>query len=274
MACGLVLLSTSACSPSESSAPSTPSIASESAPVAADTTPAVGDCWWWDEDYEIVNDWRSWEADGPVDCAEPHKAETFTVGVLTDAAFSYPDPAAEIPADMSAAIRDACGGIEAQLLNTGRVNVLTYIPSADEWEAGARWVRCDLVVRDVGLVDGRDAVPMTTSAEDIVASIRAGDLTYRLCVNTPNDPTQGGGPYADRSVATVVECDGSQQWTNDRAVVVDLGDAFPGDDAINEYITPYCDEAWHARGAQGWWAFWPSQENWTAGFRVATCWTA
>ncbi|MER7890210.1 septum formation family protein [Micromonospora sp. NPDC094482] len=83
----------------------------------------------------------------PVDCAQPHRAETVHVGTLTgaNAERSTPPPAG------SAALRAArteCDKAANELLGadwrSGRLGLGVVLPSSAAWTGGARWFRCEL----------------------------------------------------------------------------------------------------------------------------------
>jgi hypothetical protein len=85
---------------------------------------------------------------GPVDCATPHNLETIHVGTFTGevAAGDTVPPEGSAPRqqayeDCTRATRDLTGGD----WRAGRIGLDLVLPTAGQWEAEARWYRCDLV---------------------------------------------------------------------------------------------------------------------------------
>ncbi len=120
-------------------------------------TPQVGECrgTMTEEIYDAVSDTRS-----TVPCTEPHGSETFLVTELPDEAAALPrDEVAELPDDFPAKRRvlDECDqehdryvGVRRLGPDAIRPNNLSwafYLPPPEDWEKGARWVRCDAVTR-------------------------------------------------------------------------------------------------------------------------------
>lgn len=118
-------------------------------PSADPAEPEIGTCRIIDDDQ--LDDPRA--GSGPVDCSEEHNAETAAVD---DSGLGPDDPyptAAELDdsdSDISDALGDVCsfdvlteylGGDE---LDEPYAFFSAYLPTRSEWEAGARWVRCDV----------------------------------------------------------------------------------------------------------------------------------
>jgi hypothetical protein len=84
----------------------------------------------------------------PVDCGEPHLAETVHVGTFTDeAAQLEAAPAAGSP-ELREAYRECAQQAEEVLgadFRSGRLWLGVAIPSEAGWAGGARWFRCELL---------------------------------------------------------------------------------------------------------------------------------
>lgn len=117
-------------------------------PSIVESTPVVGECHQLDrpEYFAILSDTAP-----AVGCTTAHTTETFMVGDLSSSprlAQAYPAvderidiaemacPGSVVRAYLSANARQALYG----------VSTLAFLPTPQEWEAGARWVRCDLTV--------------------------------------------------------------------------------------------------------------------------------
>jgi hypothetical protein len=113
----------------------------------------------------------------PVDCAEPHVAETFHVGTAPDADV--------VPAPGSAGAKAAyqeCSDRAAKFLGGpwrgARMAVRVVWPTRTGWSAGARWLRCDITLADL---DGRSH----TSRRGSLAGELAGASELRLACFNP-----------------------------------------------------------------------------------------
>ncbi|GIJ79318.1 Septum formation [Micromonospora phaseoli] len=110
------------------------------APMAAPTvfTPEAGTCHARPQDVGYLS------AYAPVDCAQPHRAETLHVGTLDDVAGTSP------PKTGSAGMRTAFGECDRRARAAlggdwrgARIGISVVLPSPQAWTGGARWFRCD-----------------------------------------------------------------------------------------------------------------------------------
>lgn len=111
-------------------------------PAPALFRPAAGQC------HETLAETASMAEHRPVDCSEPHVAETFHVGDAPDAPV--------VPMGGSAAMRTAyadCADRAAGFLGgswrSARITVRVVWPSRAAWAAGGRWYRCDVAQADL-----------------------------------------------------------------------------------------------------------------------------
>jgi len=111
----------------------------------------------------------------PVGCTVPHNLETIHVGTFAgpDAGRDSPPPAGD-PSLRRA--YEVCAGSAGAFLGddwrTGRIGLTVVVPVLAEWDAGARWYRCDLVESgDAGVVS------RTASLQGTLAGSRPAALT-------------------------------------------------------------------------------------------------
>ena len=104
-------------------------------------------------------------------------AEVFAVGT---APASMPDPRSAKPAQIIAATKSSCteAGLKAYLGLADdfptRFQFKAHFPSAEQWAAGQRWVRCDVVLRD--------QLALGTWAGTAAAAVQAqGATAFRFC---------------------------------------------------------------------------------------------
>ncbi|MEW2472581.1 septum formation family protein [Micromonospora gifhornensis] len=104
----------------------------------------------------------------PVDCDQPHRAETLHVGTLPSADTPTPpgydsDPMRTAFAECDREVRTALGAD----WRSGRIGMSVVFPAPAAWTGGARWFRCD-VTEDRGL-DAPIPVERTASLSGALA---------------------------------------------------------------------------------------------------------
>ena len=120
----------------------------------------------------------------PVDCAQKHLVQTLHVGQLTGevAVLAAPpklsDPAAE------PVYAECDRGVKARLgrdWRDFRFNVVVHLPTAAAWTAGARWVRCDVVIpRDLARMDDSDLIEQEGPLEGpVLQTLALGCFVYK-----------------------------------------------------------------------------------------------
>ncbi|MGC5019474.1 septum formation family protein [Micromonospora sp. DT47] len=137
--------------------------------------PTAGACHVGVQDVGYLSGWN------PVDCAEPHRAETLHVGTLTGANAGQGTP----PAAGSRAILAARAECDRQVRRAvgadwraGRLGLALVFPSPQAWTGGARWFRCD--VSEIKSLDEPGANPRTGSLKGALT----GDSGLKLgCFN-------------------------------------------------------------------------------------------
>lgn len=85
----------------------------------------------------------------PIDCAQKHFAQTIHVGQLSGPITELSDPPALDEGAAEPAYAECDKGTQAKLGRNWRdlqLDLIIRLPSEGAWQAGARWVRCDLVV--------------------------------------------------------------------------------------------------------------------------------
>jgi hypothetical protein len=85
----------------------------------------------------------------PIDCGQKHLVETIHVGQLSGAIAELPDPPGLDDEAAEPAYVECDKGAKAKLGRNWRdfqLDLQVRLPSEGAWQAGARWVRCDVVV--------------------------------------------------------------------------------------------------------------------------------
>jgi hypothetical protein len=200
----------------------------------------------------------------PVPCAEPHNAETFVVGAfrgdLADA--DYDDER------LGRAVYERCShdyrrftGADESLALRSVLSWAWFRPSEDEWDAGARWYRCDVVG---GTDRSAELVELPRTAKGVLLGI-PGDR-WMSCVDS-----------AEVSAVPPVPCTEPHTWRAVTTVVVGKQkDPYPGDRLVEVQSRDFCSNsvgAWMNYPIDYEYAYtWFHKAEWEAGNRRSICW--
>jgi hypothetical protein len=97
----------------------------------------------------------------PIECSSPHGLETFYVGTMAPSTTRYPvvDGTSETSDELTRQIRSECerrsdtylgGARDDDIAIDSRARYFSFIPSVADFDAGARWFRCDVGIAPVG----------------------------------------------------------------------------------------------------------------------------
>ena len=229
------------------------------APPSVTATPAVGQCY----DYRAAVLKEVSTPAPAVDCATPHTAETYFAGTLPTS-FGLPSKAslakrlgAAKPCTVKA--MNAYLGIPDRVLPS-RFLTVTLFPTDEQWGAGERWVRCDVVLQG--------GLQLRTFTGTVTALVAATDPEqFDFC--TPQEPNA-------RATAAFPCTNPKKNWIK----VLDRelggpGSSFPGSSTVERKTRTLCEKqgkTWAGKEKfPGWWAIWPTQVGWKEGRRSAQC---
>lgn len=198
-----------------------------------------------------------------VDCASEHTAETYFVGTVP-ASFGLPSKASKakvLSAGRPCTVRamNAYLGLQDRELPS-RFRTVVLFPTDDQWAAGERWVRCDVVLQG-----GLQLKAFTGTAAALVAATPAEQFDF--C--TPQEPNA-------RATAAYPCLNPKKNWIK----VLDQelggpGSSFPGTGTVERKTRALCakqGKKWDGKEKfPGWWAIWPTQVGWKEGKRSAQC---
>lgn len=198
-----------------------------------------------------------------VDCGEQHTAETFAVGTFPDdAGEDVEDPAlgAHVFEVCEGKFRKFLGGNES-LVMRAMVTWAWFRPSAEQWDAGARWWRCDVVG---GGEESTELVDLPETAAGLLLG-RVADK-WMVCVD---------GPSIDESAK--IPCSEPHTWRAVTTIVLgDEKDPYPGDRLVEVRTRDYCSDsvgAWLNYPVDYDFGFtWFHEAEWEAGNRRSICW--
>jgi hypothetical protein len=198
-----------------------------------------------------------------VDCSTPHTAQTYWIGTLP-ANFSVP---AKAKASSRLKATRACTSkkmnaflnLDNRELPT-RFHSVPVFPTKAQWNAGERWVRCDVVFRS-GKAYKKLSVPMAE-----FAAVTPGD---QLNFCTPKVP-------GNRSTSAYPCTKVKKNWI--MVVERDLGTPtkkFPGSRTVERQTKKICEKAAKPyvtlKKYYPWWAIWPNSTGWSRADRTAQC---
>jgi hypothetical protein len=198
-----------------------------------------------------------------VDCSALHTAETYFVGTVPES-FGLPSRASKAkilsagrPCTVPA--MNAYLGLQDRELPS-RFRTVVLFPTDDQWGAGERWVRCDVVLQG-----GLQLKAFAGTAAALVAATPPGQFNF--C--TPQEPNA-------RATAAYPCLNPRKNWIK----VLDQelggpGSSFPGTSTVERKTRALCakqGKKWDGKEKYpGWWAIWPTQVGWKEGKRSAQC---
>lgn len=220
--------------PTSTAPPATPSSTPSSvAPPDTLGTPRVGECR--DLPYSAGD---ALSDDTPtVDCGQHHTALTYYVGRyrgdLADNDYAGYRCGAELPHAL---------GASAKATKLSAYSFVFYQPTKQQWSAGARWFRCDLVLSTTDTFDPlpTDVSPLPRTLPDALAACR-----------TVQARTPCSEPHSMRAVTTI-----TFHFKVSR---------LPTDSALEAQARTKCP-------ARTTFYSWPGSGDWKYGVRLGVCW--
>lgn len=235
-----------------------------------------GQCWI--ASVKDVDFFADWDGSPAVSCHGPHQLYTFGVPALEGThvpqeklfgSKGYVNGSIE-----SDAIQTCTNAQNAALGNTddtvARIDTLPLLPDQSQWNAGARWVRCDVGVYAVGSPVSKPAFEDLPASDVLFRELKEAPSQFDLCVSVP-DSSDPDGP--DSAGALYVDCRDHPQWAlhGYQYIVAGSVDDYPSlADMQAEYQTscenPYSD-ATHIT-----FAHYPTKYDWDDGDNRFECW--
>ena len=202
-----------------------------------------------------------------VDCSKPHTALTFAVEQLPeDVAFDGVDvgnDAVQEKASLQcrAAFAKYIGG-SAATRALSRLSVTYFVPTQQDFDAGSRWVRCDVIA----LQSARILASLPETVEGFNDTDEALD-DFGVC--SRGEPGTSG--------ALLVMCNQDHDYRALTALRLGADDAdYPGQQAVGADGQQRCDDyISETLGLGGGYTYawtYPSLDDWDAGQRFGFCW--
>ncbi|GAA0809346.1 hypothetical protein Sya03_44000 [Spirilliplanes yamanashiensis] len=226
-------------------------------PAATAFVPAASTC------HESIEATGALADYAPVDCSATHRTETFHVGTYTGRAAA----AATTPADGAGPAYGDCAkrasGYVGGEWRSAPLAVHVTVPPDAAWEAGARWYRCELTLRNP---DDGEAVYRAASLRGALASVAFG-------CHRPDADEDILGPRLDCTKAHTAEYAGvwtaragttwERVWTDEAAMQNGCHTA------IARFAKVPDDD--YMRYRTGWYTIMPLRQQWEQGERGVRC---
>lgn len=229
------------------------------APTATAAEPTIGAC------YSYKKSTLD-EVSSPapaIACTAKHTAETYYVRTLPET-FGLPSKASvakRISAGEPCTVKamNAYLGIPDRKLPS-RFQTAVLFPTDAQWQAGERWMRCDVVLQG-----GTSLVTLTKPAVEVAASAPAEQFDF-CTPGTPNAKNTSAFPCNKPKVNWIKVLDKE---------LGAAGSSFPGTRSVENRTRSLCKaqgKAWNGKEKYpGWWAIWPTAKGWKEGRRSAQC---
>jgi hypothetical protein len=228
--------------------------------------PKAGSCW--ASTYKNAVDYANWNDDPPVSCEHPHQLYTFAVVQLqkhhTGKLFGK---SGFTRAGIFGDAIESCQSAQGDILPQGpftlpkRVTAVEFLPTEAYWDAGARWVRCDISVLAVGSPVHKPTLEDLPSRHDLVSEIGNAPDQFRFCVNDPGG-TGSGGPKGTNAV--YADCRDNPEWRLKSFLDIPLtaNAPYPGLKYLTGIYQRECEQVYSSPTKQTY-AYYPSANTWT-----------
>ncbi|TGN63613.1 hypothetical protein EXE59_06370 [Nocardioides eburneiflavus] len=205
--------------------------------------PAVGQCF----DMDVEELAAASYVEAPVDCAGTHTARTIAVAILPD------DLTYASTGKLTRFALETCFPAQRKVLRTSLLgmrmsayNVGWFLPTPEQQAAGARWLRCDLVLGGASL-------------EPLPAKVALGKLPYEKSVSR----CLTGGDFL------LTTCTSRHAFRATAAIKVKAS-RYPSEKAWKRIGTQRCRNAVTSRSYR---FGWPSKPAWKADDRALICYS-
>ena len=246
------------------------------ATAAPSATPTKGQCW--NATATQAYDWADWKGSTATACTSSHTLYTYQVGKISDEpgdSWAAPGDNSALSDEIQTKAGDACG-ISVLLphlkWNQQLINAYFFVPTEEQWKAGARWVRCDVGLLATGTtLDNESFSALPTKISTLVSQVSADPVKFEFCMNS-STPVTESGPL-DNPDATLADCKDHPQWKlTIHGKFPDAGGApFPDEATSNAASSKLCLPT-VTSDSEIWIAYLPTKAGWASGDREIDCW--
>lgn len=235
--------------------------------------PSVGQCW--EATQKQAAKWTDWLGAGPVECTDEHTLET--VAVLPVEGDFPATTGDEFPEEFiqaaSATCEDPWFESTRWVKRPNRISNFFFYPAIEKYDAGERWVRCDVGVFATGTLwqsESHKLQVLTTSLAGLRSEQRSKPRLLALCLDSESTDI---GTFGER--LKVADCEQSHLWTmvDEVDLAKSANEKYPGPEEIAKRAEAKCtaDLPEEVSGA-----FWlpPVEPEWERGRQSAFCFWA
>ena len=236
--------------------------------------PKKGECW--EGSFSYADGYANWGSRPPVNCDQAHDLYTFAVVPLeeshkgklfTKAGYAQTSAWNDAYDTCSDAQDDDFAVLDETVQ---RVYIETYLPEEKQWDAGARWVRCDIAILKVGTSVKHPVFEQLPAIADLRQSINDAPAQFDFCVNDPGG-LGSGGPKGGNAV--YADCRDNPQWRleGDHTIVDPANDAYPTPAELNAAYLVSCKNL-YADATHITYVYYPTKSDWDDGTDTLECW--
>jgi hypothetical protein len=237
--------------------------------------PTRGQCW--QATYKDVDGYANWGPNRPaVACSTTHQLYTFGVPTLKG---TYKGSMYTTKGFVRQSIEDdaydTCQNAQNTALSTlhdtvARIYLLQILPEEAQWNAGARWVRCDVGVLAVGSSVAHPAFESLPASETLYDSLRNGPGQYDFCVNDPGG-IESGGPKGSNAVYADCRFDPEWKLVAYQPIRPGQGVYYPTQAELKAQYELTCEHPF-ADATHVTYPYSPSKSDWNTGDQDLECW--
>ena len=246
------------------------------ATAAPSATPTAGQCW--NATATQAYDWADWKGSTATSCTSSHTLYTYQVGKISGEpgdSWAAPGNSDALTDVIQKKAGDACG--ISKLLphlkwNQQLINAYFFVPTEEQWKAGARWVRCDVGLLATGTtLDNESFSALPSKISTFVSEVSSDPVKFEFCMNS-STPVTESGPL-DNPDATLADCKHHPQWKlTIHGKFPDAGGApFPDEATSNAASSKLCLPT-VTNDSEIWIAYLPTKTGWASGDREIDCW--
>ena len=238
--------------------------------------PTAGQCW--NARTTQAYDWADWKGTAATACTGSHTLYTYQVGKISDEtadSWAAPGDNTKLSDEVQTKADDACSIsklLPHQKWNQQLINGYFFVPSEEQWKAGARWVRCDVGVLATGnTLDNESFTALPRDIATFVGEVTSDPKRFEFCMNS-STPVTESGPL-DNQDATLADCRDHPQWalTIHGNVPDAAGAPFPDEATSNAVSSKLCLPTVTGNN-ETWIAYLPTKSGWASGDREIDCW--
>jgi hypothetical protein len=234
--------------------------------------PKTGECW--AGSFKGEDSYGNWNGGAAVSCSAKHELYTFAVKHLEDAhsgalftSAGYVHDA--IWQDAFNTCDDAETDLRADLDGTDQRDTLeTYLPESKQWNAGARWVRCDIGILALGSSVAHPQFEDLPAVAELRSEFKSTPKLFDFCTTIPVDGS--GGPKGKDAV--YANCLDNPQWmfVDDDALLPGSDDGYPSKASMTADYQRLCASK-YADATHQTYPYYPSRSEWKE-YETFECW--